>query len=102
MASYRFTESAQRDFDAILEYIALESSVDRAVEMFGRIRTELRKIGEMPGMGHFREELLDRRFKFWSVRPYVIVYRWEEDPIRVIAIIHGARDLDAFLSDRVD
>ena len=102
MASYRLTESAQHDFDAILEYIALESSVARAVEMFGRIRAELRRIAEMPGIGHFREELLDRRFKFWSVKSYVIVYRWEEDPIRVIAIIHGARDLDAFLSDRVD
>ncbi len=50
----------------------------------------------MPGMGHFREDLLDKRFRFWNVWSYLIVYRWEAKPIEVIAIVHGARDVDVF------
>jgi antitoxin ParD1/3/4/toxin ParE1/3/4 len=100
MASYRLTDDAQRDLDAILEYIAINASVERAMNMFERVRNGMRRVAEMPGMGHFREDLLDQRFKFWSVDPYVIVYRWQMDPIKVIAIIHGARDLAAFLADR--
>ena len=57
-------------------------------------------LGEMPGMGHFREDLLDRHYKFWSVHSYVVVYLWEVTPIKVIAVVHGARDLDAFLTSR--
>jgi plasmid stabilization system protein ParE len=69
-----------------------------------RVLTELRdafrKLGEMPGIGHYREDLLDKRYKFWSVHAYVIVYRWEVTPIQIIAVLHGARDLDALLSSR--
>jgi plasmid stabilization system protein ParE len=59
-----------------------------------------RNLGEMPGMGHYREELLDKNYKFWSVHSYVIVYRWEVKPIQIIAVLHGARDLNAVLSRR--
>jgi plasmid stabilization system protein ParE len=51
-------------------------------------------------MGHFREDLLDRRYKFWAVSSFVIVYRWERRPIEVVAVIHGARGLDALLASR--
>ncbi len=52
-------------------------------------------------MGHFREELLDQRYKFWSVHSYVIAYRWDVSPIQVIAVVHGARWLEAFFHDRL-
>jgi plasmid stabilization system protein ParE len=55
----------------------------------------------MPGMGHFREDLLDKRHRFWSVYSYIIVYRWETKPLQILAIVHGARDLEAFLARRV-
>jgi toxin ParE1/3/4 len=100
MAQYRLTEQAQRDLDAILEYIALESSVERAMSMFSRIRDGMRQIAESPGIGHFREDLLGRDFKFWRVGPYIIAYLWRTNPIKVIAIVHGARDITAFLEDR--
>ena len=77
MSLYRITPEAQRDLDEILEYIALDSSVERAMKVFTRIRDGMRKAAATPGGGHYREYLLDRRFKFWTVKPYVIVYRWE-------------------------
>jgi plasmid stabilization system protein ParE len=101
MKTYRLTPTAQHDLDAIAEYIAVEASVERAMKVLREFREAFRKLGDMPGIGHFREDLLDRRYKFWSVHSYVIVYRWETEPIQVVAVVHGARDLEAFLARRL-
>ncbi|MDB5293059.1 MAG: Plasmid stabilization system protein [Phycisphaerales bacterium] len=101
MKRYKLTPTAQRDLDAIAEYIAVESTVERAMKVLREFREAFRNLGDMPGMGHFREDLLDRRYKFWSVYSYVIVYRWEVEPIQIVAVVHGARDLDAFLARRL-
>jgi plasmid stabilization system protein ParE len=63
---------------------------------------ELRRLARDPGIGHYHEELLNRKFRFWNVNRYVIVYAWEPKPIQVIAIVHGARDLAVFLSHRTE
>ena len=100
MRRYDLTPEAQRDIDAIAEYIAIEATVDQAMRVLMELRDAFRKLGDMPGMGHYREDLLDKRYKFWSVHSYVVVYRWESTPIQIIAVLHGARDLDAVLSRR--
>ncbi len=98
--SFVFTPEAEADALAIWEYIADDDSEKAADRVIARIYDECQKLGEMPGMGHYRESLLDRRHKFWSVWSYLIVYRWQAVPIQVIAVVHGARDLDAFFADR--
>jgi plasmid stabilization system protein ParE len=88
MKGYELTAEAQSDLDAIGDYLVSE------------IEEELRKLVDMPSMGHFREDLLDKHYKFWSVYSYVIVYRWEARPIQIVAVVHGARHLQAFLARR--
>ncbi len=100
MKGYELTTEAQYDLDAIAEYIAIEASVERAIRVLAEFRDAFRKLADMPGMGHFREDLLDQRYKFWSVYSYVIAYRWEVSPIQIIAVVHGARNLDAFFGRR--
>jgi antitoxin ParD1/3/4/toxin ParE1/3/4 len=51
----------------------------------------------MPGMGHTREDLTARRVKFWSVFSYYVVYDPECNPIEIITVIHGARDVQQLL-----
>jgi len=58
----------------------------------------LRTLGRAPAIGHFHDELLDRKFRFWNFYRYVIAYAWEKKPIQVICVVHGARDLAAFFS----
>jgi toxin ParE1/3/4 len=100
MKRYELTPQAQRDLNAIAEYIAIEGSVERAIRVLKDLRSAFRKLSDMPGMGHYREDLLDKRFRFWSVYSYVIAYRWNVEPIQIIAIVHGARDLHAFFGGR--
>lgn len=52
-------------------------------------------------MGHVREDLVevDSALRFWPVYSYVIVYRAETDPLEVVRVLHGARDVRAILGD---
>jgi antitoxin ParD1/3/4/toxin ParE1/3/4 len=61
----------------------------------------LRVLARSPGIGHFREELLSRKYRFWNFYSYVVVYVWEAKPIQVVSIVHGARDLAALFALRL-
>lgn len=98
--NFVFTPEAEADALAIWEHIAADDSERAADRVIARIYDECQKVGDTPGKGHFREDLLDQRHKFWSVWSYLIVYRWQVRPIQVIAVVHGARDLDAFFARR--
>jgi antitoxin ParD1/3/4/toxin ParE1/3/4 len=98
--SFVFTPEAENDALVIWQHIADQDTPRAADRVIARIYDECQKVGAMPGMGHYRDDLLDRRHRFWSVWSYLIVYRWEPQPIQVIAIVHGARNLEAFLEDR--
>jgi toxin ParE1/3/4 len=100
MKGYRLSQDAARDLDEIAEYISVQTSVERAMRVWSDLRKGCRELAEMPTMGHFRDDVLSRKYRFWTVDSYVIVYRWEGDPIKVVAIVHGARDLDAFFHRR--
>ena len=52
-------------------------------------------------MGHHREDLADSRCRFWTVYSYVIAYREDTNPLEILAIVHGARQLDSFFQQRV-
>jgi plasmid stabilization system protein ParE len=39
--------------------------------------------------------------KFFSVYSYLIVYRPESSPLQVVAILHGHRDVERLLRDRI-
>lgn len=97
MSRFDLTPIAENDLMEIIRYIA-EDSPDSAIRVKNQLQAACSRLAMAPGMGHFREELLDRRYKFWTAYSYLIVYRWEIKPIQIIAIVHGARDLEAFLA----
>ena len=91
---------AKNDFREILSDIA-EDSPETAERIRVEFVSELTKLGQHPGMGHYHEELLSRKYRFWKFHNYVIVYAWESKPIRMASFVHGARDLSMFLSLRI-
>lgn len=50
-------------------------------------------------MGHLREDLTRRPFRFWPVYSYLIVYRPETRPIQILRVLHGARDVKSLLAE---
>jgi toxin ParE1/3/4 len=99
MSQFKLTPAAESDLIEIIEYIASESPIV-AVRIRNELHNALARLADFPGVGHFRLDLLNRQYKFWSVYSYVIVYRWKVKPIQVIAVLHGARDLEVVLARR--
>lgn len=95
---YRLTPNAQENVDAICAFIAGES-VDAALRVLGFLEQAFEQLAETPEIGHSREDLTNRAVKFWNVFSYLIVYEPTSVPLIIIAVLHGARDLEHTLKD---
>jgi antitoxin ParD1/3/4/toxin ParE1/3/4 len=93
------TSQAREDLTSILLEIA-EENPDAAERLRVEFHEGLQALGRSPGIGHYHDELLSRKYRFWNFYRYVVAYAWQTKPIQVICVIHGARDLAAFLSLR--
>jgi plasmid stabilization system protein ParE len=98
--SFALAPSAESDALDIWEHLADTADEAIADRVVARVYDECQKLAEQPGLGHFREDLLSKRYRFWSAWSYLIVYRWNARPIEVVAIVHGARDLYVFFKRR--
>jgi plasmid stabilization system protein ParE len=94
------TPQARADLVAIWNYIA-EDSPENADRVLERLYGAFTRLAETPGMGHHREDLANARHRFWTVYSYVIAYRDQTRPLQIIAIVHGARQLEAFFQGRI-
>ena len=63
-----------------------------------KIRDALEFLSRNPGVGHIREDLTNEPVKFWSVVPYLIIYNPAVQPIEIVRVVHGSRDVPAILS----
>lgn len=94
---YVLTPEAQAHVDEIGAYIA-QDSVDAALKVYDALEEAFDLLAERPGIGHTREDLTDRPLKFWSVS-YLVVYDPSRIPLTVVAVLHGARDVEQLLKN---
>ena len=94
--SYQLTPEARRQVDAIGDFIA-EDSLDAAFRVYDALEDAFALLAENPGIGHTREDLTDRPVKFWTVFSYLVIYDAASDPLRILAVVHGARDVEQIL-----
>jgi len=97
-AGYRLTPNAQENVDAICAFIA-DDSIDAALRVLISLEQAFEQLAETPEVGHSREDLTNRPVKFWSVFSYLIVYDSTSVPVTIIAVLHGARDVEHILKD---
>jgi antitoxin ParD1/3/4 len=91
------TPQAEQDLFEIWEHIA-EGSIDNADRVRDQLFDAFQKLADMPGMGHVREDLADRRHLFWPIHSFLVVYRPDTKPLQIIAVVHGARRPEVFLA----
>lgn len=92
MTGYAFHPEAFTDLDEIWEYIA-EDNIDAADQLLADIHAVLRTLGASPHIGHRRPDLTTRPLRFHPVRDqYLIAYARDENPLWVVAVIHGRRN----------
>lgn len=100
MTRYILSEDADRDLDAIWEYIA-EDNIDAADRWIAKLFEAFDAIGDTPGIGHKREDLTSYPVLFWPVGAYLVIYRAKSRPVEIVAVTQGARDTPAFLRHRL-
>ena len=95
MAEYVLSAKALNNLESIRDFIAVENrqAADHIVE---ELFAAFEHLAEWPGSGHTRYDLTERDIRFWPVRSYLVVYR-ETDPLQIIAILHGARDIPSII-----
>jgi toxin ParE1/3/4 len=54
----------------------------------------------MPEQGHRREDLTRKAVLFFPLYSYLIVYQPAVDPIRILTIVHGRRNIKRILEER--
>jgi antitoxin ParD1/3/4 len=98
MGRYALTAAARADLSEIADYIR-EDNPDAAKRVVKSLQEAMGRLARVPGMGHLREDLTRRPFRFWPVYSYLIVYRSETQPLQILRILHSARDVKSLLAE---
>jgi plasmid stabilization system protein ParE len=85
----------------IWQYIKKRAGLDMADRVETVIREKIVFLAGTPGAGHWRRDLTGEPVRFFSVYSYLIVYRPETRPLQVVAILHGHREVEQILRDRL-
>lgn len=97
MSGFVLTPAAETDLADIWDYIAADN-VTAADRVFDALQAQFHRLAETPALGHYREDLADKRHRFFQVYSYLVVYRWKSSPLQIIRVLHAARDVAAVLS----
>ena len=96
---YVLSPDALQDLQGIWHFVALdnEKAADRLEdELFNAFE----KLARQLGMGHARPDLTERNVRFWPTGSYLIVYRERPEALRVLAVLHGSRDVPEVMRKR--
>jgi plasmid stabilization system protein ParE len=93
MKFYEFSPEARGDLQEIWVYIA-NDNLGEADQLEADIYAACELLAKNPTLGHKRPDLTDEPVRFWTVRRfYLIVYLPETEPLQIVRILHGSRDL---------
>jgi toxin ParE1/3/4 len=101
MKRFILTPRAKQDVNDIWEYIANDNT-EAADRVLDALDNAMIKLAKNPGIGHWRDELTDKRHRFLLVYSYLIVYRHATKPLQIIRVLHAARDVLSMLGPAQD
>ena len=96
MKPFVLTPRAEQDVSDIWDYIA-DDNIEAADRVLDALENGMVKLAKNPGIGHWREELTDKRHRFLLVHSYLIVYRYKTKPLQITRVLHAARDVQNIL-----
>ncbi len=96
MSSYHLTHRVPDDLAEVWQHIA-EDDPEAADRVNNAIFEAFEKIAEWPGMGHRRPDLNDDSLRVWPVFSYLIIYRFKAEPVEIVRVVSGYRDMAALL-----
>lgn len=98
---YVLAPQAALDLVEIWRYIKGRSTLAMADRVESVIREKFAFLAASPEAGHRRTSLTSENVKFFPVYSYLIVYRPGTKPLQVVSILHGRRDVERALKERL-
>ena len=95
---FRLTPEARANVDEIGEFIA-NDNLDAALRVLDALDNAFALLADSPEIGHKREDLTAQPVKFWGVYSYLIVYDPVSRPLTIVAVLHGAQDVERLLKE---
>ncbi len=92
MSRYVVSEDAELDLEEIVDFVALDSPA-AAVRVGRPAPGHAGACWNASHGGFARRELAEDDVRFWVVHSYLIVYRAEVEPIQILRVVSGYRDL---------
>jgi antitoxin ParD1/3/4/toxin ParE1/3/4 len=101
MSRYILMPAAQEDLADIRDYYLEEAGHRVARQMLFEFVEAFRFLARTPGAGHVREDLAeDRPILFWPMRDYLILYKPQTNPLEILSIFRGSRDVPSLIGKR--
>ena len=101
MSKYILMPAAKQDLAEVRDYYLEEAGYRVARQMVVEFVESFRFLARTPGAGHVRQDLAeDRPILFWPMRDYLILYRPTTNPLEILTIVRGSRDLPAVIQSR--
>ena len=98
---YDLTREAQQDLFDIWRRISSDS-ISLADRIEGEFLAMFTSLGRMPSQGHRREDLTKLPLRFFTLYSFMIAYRADLAPIRIMAVLSGRRNIKRILGERFD
>ena len=98
MKDFVLTPAAEGDMLDILEYVARDSEA-AALRVIDALEDAMQLLADRPGIGHLRVDLASEAFLFWPVFSYLIIYRPGTDPLQIVRVLHGKRDVRRLMGE---
>lgn len=97
MKPYRVLPASENDLFDIWSYIAGDNP-DIADRIEQEIRATFARLAEHPHLGHTRHDLITDNSLFFTVRSvYQIIYEPNAEPLTILRVLRGGRDVRAEL-----
>ena len=93
MKRYILSKPAERDLEDVLSYLVKEAGKAVGTKVLRDLRRAMRLLSDRPWAGHVREDLAEKSVRFWPVYAYLIIYDPARNPIEIIRVVHGSRDV---------
>ncbi len=92
MNPYAVSPRALRNLRSIRSYIAKdnEAAADR---LMLQLQAAFQHLADWPLTGRLRPEITPRSIRFWPFGNYVVAYDGAARPLRILSVMHGARNL---------
>jgi plasmid stabilization system protein ParE len=100
MNRYILSPEAAGDLFDIWDYIESQSRAEIADRVVSEIRARIEFLSGSPSVGHRRKDLSHHDLRFFASYSYLIVYRPNTNPLQIVSILHGRRDVEQILNDR--